>query len=317
VPEVTLPVATGLDAARALAPRSSAITLGVFDGVHRGHRRIIDTLSSRRGQDDVKSVFVVTFDPHPVVVTHARETPPILSSIEERVELFAECDIDGVLVVPFDEQVAAMDYRDFIQRYFIEAMDMKELVLGYDCHFGHKREGSPERVAEEGKQQGFGVHIVPPVQYNGVVVSSTTIRKTLQAGEIAPANELLGHPYLVSGKVVPGEGRGTDIGFPTANIAVDHPQKLWPPQGVYAVSVRWRGRRYRGMMNVGSAPTVKAGAPEIEVHIFEFGNTLYGERLSVYCEAWIREERRFPSLDALVAQLNADREAALAVLGPA
>jgi hypothetical protein len=174
---VGLPVATGLSAARDLAPRQSALTLGVFDGVHRGHRHIIDTLSARRGRDGINSVFVMTFDPHPVVVTHSRETPPILSSIEERIELLSDCDIDGVFVVPFDEQVASMHYRDFIQRYFIEAMDMKELVLGYDCHFGHKREGSPEVVAEEGKRQGFGVHIVPPVEYAGVVVSSTTIRK--------------------------------------------------------------------------------------------------------------------------------------------
>jgi riboflavin kinase/FMN adenylyltransferase len=315
--EVSLPVATGLAAAADLAPRNSALTLGVFDGVHRGHRRIIDTLSGRRGQDGVKSVFVMTFDPHPVVVTHSRETPPILSSIEERIELLSDCDIDGVLVVPFDEQVASMDYRDFIKRYFIEAMDMKELVLGYDCHFGHKREGSPERVAEQGAREGFGVRIVPPVEYAGVVVSSTTIRNTLMAGEIGQANELLGHPYLVSGKVVQGEGRGADLGFPTANITPSNPLKLWPPQGVYAVRVGWHGQHFRGMMNVGSAPTVKGGDPVIEVHIFDFGNTLYGERLSVFCEAWIREERRFPTIDALIAQLATDREAAVNALGPA
>jgi len=314
---VGLPVAIGLEAVADLAPRQSALTLGVFDGVHRGHRHIIDTLSARRGQDGVNSVFVMTFDPHPVVVTHSRETPPILSSIEERIELLSDCDIDGVFVIPFDEKVASMHYQDFIQRYFVEAMDMKELVLGYDCHFGYKREGSPEAVAEEGRRQGFGVHIVPPVEYAGVVVSSTTIRKTLLAGEIAQANDMLGHPYLVSGKVVQGEGRGADLGFPTANIAPDNPLKLWPPQGVYAVRVEWHGQPLRGMMNVGRAPTVKDGAPEIEVHIFDFGNTLYGERLSVFCEAWIREERRFPTIDALIGQLASDRDTALELLGPA
>jgi riboflavin kinase/FMN adenylyltransferase len=262
-------------------------------------------------------VFVLTFDPHPVVVTHSRETPPILSSIEERIELFSECDIDGVFVIPFDEQVAAMDYREFIQRFLLDAMDMKELVLGYDCHFGHRREGSPERVAEEGKRRGFGVHVVAPVEYAGVVVSSTTIRNTLLAGDIARANELLGHPYLVSGRVVPGAGRGADLGFPTANLEPDSPLKLWPPRGVYAVRVVWHGQLFGGMMNVGSAPTVKGGAPEIEVHIFDFGNTLYGERLSVHCEAWIREERRFPTVDALIGQLSADRERARELLGPA
>ena len=309
------PVAFSLDEIAQLAPKRSAVTLGVFDGVHRGHHRIIEELVTCRADEDIDRVFLMTFDPHPVSVTHSRAMPPVLSTIAERIELFREFDLDGVFVVPFDERTARMDYRDFIQRYFLDAMDMRRLVLGYDCHFGHRRQGSPERVASEGERLGFSVRVVPPVEFDGAVVSSTQIRETLEAGKLDRANDLLGHPYLVRGTVGSGRGKGRNLGFPTANVGVNDPMKLWPPLGVYAVNVIWREQRYGGMMNVGRAPTIKAGETEIEVHIFDFDHTLYGETVSVYCEAWLREERRFPSVDALIAQLTKDRERAREVLG--
>lgn len=298
-----------------MQPRDSVVTLGVFDGVHRGHQTIIETLVSRRAPGG--RAIVVTFDPHPVVVTHSRETPPILATVEERIALLSRFDIDGVFVVKFDEDTAHMDYRDFIDRYLLGALDMKHLVLGYDCHFGYRREGSPERVAEEGRRRGFGVEVVPPLTFDGSVVSSTEIRNTLLAGDLARANRLLGHPYLVQGTVVHGQGRGSDLGFPTANLAVADPLKLWPPRGVYAVRVGWREWSLDGMMNVGRAPTVKDAGDEIEVHIFDFHNHLYGERLSVHCEAFLREEKRFGTLDALVDQLARDRRAAQEILAAA
>src|SRR5688572_11477119 len=186
-------VARSLEELQALSPSRSAVTIGVFDGVHRGHRAILDALAARRSAGAVDSAWAVTFDPHPLTVTHARETPQILSTIDERLELFAKTDIDGVFVLPFNDITRRIEYRDFIQRYFIDAMDMKELVLGYDCHFGHKREGSPERVAAEGQIRGFGVTIVPPVRVDAEVVSSTTIRKTLASANLERANQLLGH----------------------------------------------------------------------------------------------------------------------------
>ncbi|MCH7548486.1 MAG: bifunctional riboflavin kinase/FAD synthetase [Candidatus Krumholzibacteriota bacterium] len=296
------------------APRNTAVTLGVFDGVHRGHRRIVDEVVACRSQNDVSEIWLITFDPHPVVVTHSRETPPILSTIAERLELLKQYELDGVFVVRFDEATARMDYRDFIKRYMLDGLDMRRLVLGYDCHFGHKRQGSPQRVVEEGTRLGFQVAVVPPVELDGKVVSSTHIRETLMRGDLASANHLLGHPYVVVGTVVSGQGKGSELGFPTANIAVSDPLKLWPPEGVYAVRVVWAGATYSGMMNVGRAPTIKGGDLGIEVHIFDFGNTLYGEKVAIYCEAWLRDERKFPTLDALVTQLSEDRRAALEVL---
>ncbi len=306
-----LAVARTLAELRAAAPRNSVVTIGVFDGVHLGHRQILAELVARRERGQVDSAWVVTFDPHPLTVTQSREAPPILSTIAERLELIAGTGVDGVFVLHFDEATAHIEYRDFIQRYFLDAMNMRELIMGYDCHFGHKREGSPERVAEEGARRGFGVTVVPPVYVDGAVVSSTTIRQALASAELERANHFLGHAYLVRGTVAHGQGRGRDLGFPTANVAVSDPQKQWPAAGVYAVRVLWRGRGYDGMMNIGRSPTMKrVDHDEMEVHIFDFGHSIYGEEISVYCEAYLRPEQRFPTVTALIEQLNHDRRAA-------
>jgi riboflavin kinase / FMN adenylyltransferase len=315
---VSIKVARTLEELRALAPARTAVTIGVFDGVHRGHRAILDALVARRSAGAVDSAWVMTFHPHPLAVTHSRETPSILTTIAERLELFARTPVDGVFVLPFDEETAHIEYQEFIQRYFLDAMDMRELVIGYDCHIGHRRGGTPERVAEEGARRGFAVTIVPPVRVDAEIVSSTTIRKTLAAANIERANHLLGHAYLVRGRVAHGQGRGRDLGFPTANLSIDEPGKLWPPGGVYAVRVGWRGWIHDGMMNVGRAPTMKRGhTDEIEVHIFDFDHHIYGEEISVWCEAYLRPEQKFPTVSALIEQLSDDRRTARELLGSA
>lgn len=305
----SFPISHSLEELEALSPRATAVTLGVFDGVHRGHRAIIEALmrSRRKG---VESVYVITFDPHPVEVTHTREAPPILSTIEERLDLFSQFPLDGVHVVEFDAVVAQLDYRDFIQKYLLDALDMKRLVLGYDCHFGKNRGGTPESVQAAGREIGFDVEIVPPLQLDGQIISSTHIRNTLLAGDLALANRLLGHPYTVAGRVKKGEGRGKSLGFPTANLSIENSAKLRPPRGVYAVRVKLDEELYEGMMNVGTAPTIKAGEEELEVHIFDFAGDVYGRRIVVCCEAFLRHERRFPSASELAAQLERDRETA-------
>jgi riboflavin kinase/FMN adenylyltransferase len=311
-----LSVARNLEELRAFAPKQTAVTIGVFDGVHLGHRKILEELVARRERGVVDAAWVVTFDPHPLLVTHSREAPPILTTIAERLELLSTFALDGVFVLRFDEATAHVEYREFIQRYFLDAMDMRELVMGYDCHFGHRREGSPERVTEEGARRGFGVSVVPPVYADGEVVSSTNIRGALQAAKLERANHLMGHAYLVRGTVGHGQGRGRDLGFPTANVAVSEPRKQWPSGGVYAVRAVWRGRIYDGMMNIGRSPTMKrVDQDEMEVHIFDFDHHIYGEELSVYCESYLRPERRFPTVTALIEQLDADRRAARERLG--
>lgn len=312
----SLAVARTLEELRALAPQRSAVTIGVFDGVHLGHRKVFEDLVACREREKLDSAWAVTFDPHPLVITHSREAPRILTTVSERIELLSSFDLDGLFVLHFDQATAHIDYRDFIQRYFLDTMDMRELVMGYDCHFGYQREGSPERVGEEGARRGFGVTVVPPVVVDGDVISSTNIRGALQAADLERASHLLGHAYLVRGTVTHGQGRGRDLGFPTANVAVTDPQKQWPAPGVYAVRVVWRNRIYEGMMNIGRSPTMKrVDHDELEVHIFDFDHSIYGEEISVYCESYLRPERRFPTVTALIDQLNQDRRAARARLG--
>lgn len=306
-----------IDDVRSLAPKRSAVTLGVFDGVHLGHRRTIDTLVEARKRADVDKLFVITFDPHPLVVTHAKMTPPMLTTIDERVYLLSRFDVDGIVVLQFDAQLAAVDYRTFLQKYLIEPFDMRLLVLGYDCHFGKNREGSPERVAKDAKPLGFELEVVPAVRNHEEAVSSTKIRNALTEGDVAQANRLLGHLYLIAGKVIAGASRGAALGFPTANLSIADPYKLWPPRGVYAVEVEWKGRTLGGMMNIGSAPTIKKldeAMPAVEVHLFDFDRHIYGDTLRVFCHTYLRQERRFPSSDALVEQLKEDRRRALEFL---
>jgi riboflavin kinase/FMN adenylyltransferase len=310
-------VARSLEELRALSPRSSAVTLGVFDGVHVGHRRVVDELVRAKRIHGIESCYLMTFDPHPLVVTHSRMTPPMLTTVDERIALLSEYELDGIFVLKFDERVAGLDYRDFLERYLIRPFDMRHLVLGYDCHFGHNREGSPERVRNEAPRFGISVNVVPAVAMGDEIVSSTAVRNALIRGDLVKANEFLGHPYLLSGRVVRGHGRGHGLGFPTANLDVADPYKLWPPRGVYAVRVETKGRMYDGMMNIGRAPTVKElpeEAREAEVHLFDFEGGLYDEEVRVYCCRYIRAEKRFASPADLSRQLASDRVEAARVL---
>jgi riboflavin kinase/FMN adenylyltransferase len=309
-------VAYSLEDVRRAAPKKSVITLGVFDGVHLGHQRIIEEVARARKRPGVHQAHLVTFDPHPLVVTHSKITPPMLTTIEERVALLSQHELDGIFVLRFDERLAALGYREFLERYLIRPFDMKHLVLGYDCHFGRSREGSPERIAREAPRHGFTLSVVPAVELGNEIVSSTRIRNALIEGDLERANALLGHPYLISGRVVRGEGLGRGLGFPTANLTIADPYKLWPPRGVYAVRVDVDGRLYDGMMNVGRAPTMKSLPEEVaEVHLFDFAGDLYDESLYVYCCAYLRGEREFAAPAELAVQLAKDATDARRRLG--
>jgi len=312
-----LKVLHSLDEIRAARPRRAAVTLGVFDGVHRGHHAIIEQLVKTRARADVEQCYIITFDPHPVVVTHSRVRPPMLTTIDERVALLSAHDVDGIVVLHFDEALANVEYRDFVERYLLRPLNMRKLILGYDCYFGKNREGSPEKVEALAPKMGFEVTVVPALRLGDEVVSSTKIRNALMEGDLERANRLLGHPYVVSGVVAHGHGKGVELGFPTANLAIGDPYKLWPPRGVYAVRAVHDGRELEGMMNVGSAPTMKdlgEEAREIEIHLFDFNDEIYGDPLRVYCHQFLRAEKKFPSPEALIEQLHADRERALATL---
>ena len=294
---------------------NTVVTVGVFDGVHRGHTEVIRTLSAIKTREERSASILLTFEAHPLTVTHPEMVPPLLTTLDEKLSVLESLDIDFAVIERFSREMADTDYRTFIGKRLVETLGMKHLVVGYDFHIGRAREGSQERLVEEGKRLGSPVTIVPPVVLQGSVVSSTKIRRDIMERRLEHAARCLGRPYFFGAEVVKGEGLGKRIDFPTANLRVPESAKLLPPGGVYAVEVDAAGTVHGGMMNIGSAPTMHGdGARHIEVHLFDFSRELYGERLRVHCLGFLREERRFESAEKLRAQLMQDRQMAYAVL---
>ncbi len=294
---------------------ATAVTIGVFDGVHRGHTEVIRTLVDAKRAEGLSASILLTFDTHPLAVTHPEMAPPLLTTLHEKLYLLARMEVDYAIVEQFSPQTAATDYRDYISDMLVGKLGMRHLVVGYDFRFGRGREGSQERLAEEGRRLGFAVTIVPPTVLQGSVLSSTRIRKDVAERRLEHAARCLGRPYFFEATVVRGEGLGRGIDFPTANAEIADPAKLLPPGGVYAVEVDARGGVHGGMMNIGIAPTMHAdGARHIEIHLFDFEGDLYGELIRVRCLGFIRDERRFGSADDLRAQLMHDRQTAYAML---
>ena len=286
----------------------AAVTIGVFDGVHRGHTEVIGTLAAVRRGEGLNASILLTFDSHPLAVTHPEMAPPLLTTLPEKLYLLGRMDVDYAVVEHFSPGTAAIDYRDYISEMLVGKLGMRHLVVGYDFRLGRGREGSQERLVEEGRRLGFAVTIVPPTVLQGSVLSSTRIRRDIAERRLEHAARCLGRPYFFEATVVHGEGLGRGLDFPTANVEIADVRKLLPPHGVYAVEVEARGGDHGGMMNIGVAPTMHAdGARHIEIHLFEFGEDLYGELIRVRCLGFI-------SAEDLRAQLMHDRQMAYAML---
>ncbi len=293
----------------------TAVTIGVFDGVHRGHTEVIRNLSAAKHAGGLRASILLTFDSHPLAVTHPEMAPPLLTTLSEKLHLLERMDVDVAVVERFSAGLAAIDYRDYIAGTLVGTLGMKHLVVGYDFRLGRGREGSQERLVEEGRRFGFAVTIVPPMVLAGSVLSSTRIRRDIVERRLDHAARCLGRPYFFEATVVRGEGIGRGLDFPTANVEITDPAKLMPPGGVYAVEAEAGGVVRGGMMNIGAAPTLHAdGARRIEVHLFDFAGDLYGASLRVSCIGFIRDERRFGSAQELRAQLMHDRQTAYEML---
>jgi riboflavin kinase/FMN adenylyltransferase len=290
----------------------TVVTVGNFDGVHLGHRAILARVTARAKELGSQPV-ALTFDPHPVKVLRPQANLPLLTTPEQKFRLLAEAGMEAVVVLPFTQEFSTISARDFVVRYFVERLKAREVVVGHDYSFGHNREGNIELLKELGQTLGFTVQVVWAVEVNGAVVSSSLIRAMLKLGKVEEANHLLGRPYGVVGRVIAGKGRGAKVlGIPTANILPEN--DLLPASGIYAVLVRRGDEVLAGVANIGTCPTFDNQELSLEVHIFDFSGELYGERLGVEFIARLREERRFPSVDALAAQIRADIEVARQVL---
>jgi riboflavin kinase/FMN adenylyltransferase len=290
----------------------TVITIGNFDGVHLGHRAILSRVVQRARQLEAQSV-AVTFDPHPLKLLRPDMNLPLLTTPEQKLDLLAACGLDAAVVLPFTRKFAALPAREFVTTYFHERLKVREVVIGHDYCFGRGREGNIDLLKEMGAAYGFTVQVVWAVEADGAVVSSSLIRALLRLGKVAEAGRLLGHPYGVAGRVVRGKGRGAKLlGVPTANIRPVN--ELLPAQGIYAVRLHRGAEILPGVANIGTCPTFENSECSLEVHLLGFNGELYGEDLAVDFVARLREERRFPSIEALAAQIHADIAAARQVL---
>jgi len=292
----------------------TVLTVGTFDGVHAGHRLVLDRLAARAAATGLRSV-LVTFEPHPLEVVNPSAAPHLLTMGDEKLEVLAESKLDYLAILPFTPALAQYDAPTFVDAVLRERFGMKELLIGYDHGFGRGRSGDAQVLCELGVARGFGVEVVPPVLGpDGRPVSSTSIRRAIAGGDLARAAGGLGRPYGVSGVVIEGVGRGRTLGFRTINLSFPPPRKLLPPDGVYAVRVCTPLGPFGGMMNLGGRPTFDDATRTLEAHLFDTAPDLYGRRVRVDLIARLRETRRFASADALVAQLGRDEAAARTAL---
>ncbi len=294
-------------------PNGSTVTVGSFDGVHLGHQAVLREIDRRAREADRASV-LVTFDPHPLEVVNPGAAPPLLTTGPERLEILALSPLDYVLLVRFDRHLAALTPEEFVAQVLLQRCAVRELVIGHDHGFGRGRSGDVDTLRRLGTAHGFDVDVVPPVDFGGQHVSSSRIRRAVAGGDLTTAGAMLGRRYGVVGRVGEGERRGRLLGTPTINLSELSSRKLFPPDGVYAVRVEWRGGSAGGMMNQGPRPTFQDGRRTLEAHIFDFDGDLYGEWVRVEWIERLRDVQRFGSVDQLKEQLQRDRARAVAAL---
>jgi riboflavin kinase/FMN adenylyltransferase len=290
--------------------------VGSFDGVHLGHQAVLHEIA-RRAEAAGRASVLVTFEPHPLEVVNPQAAPPLLTTDPERREILAQTALDYVLFLRFDRRLAGLSPEEFVREVLLERCGVRELVIGHDHGFGRGRSGDVETLRRLGKQHGFDVDVVGAVDFGDQHVSSSRIRRAIAGGDLATAAGMLGRPYQVSARVGQGERRGRLLGVPTINLTEIAPQKLLPPDGVYAVRVEWRSGRAGGMLNQGPKPTFEDGRRSLEAHLFGFEGDLYGEWVRMEWVERLRDTERFASVDALQQQLERDRSRALAVLAAA
>ena len=285
--------------------RPAVVTVGTFDGVHRGHWEVLREIGDRARRIGGRSI-LVTFHPHPLRIVRPEAAPPLLTTPAEKREILAESGLEYVVFVPFTRVLQQYRARRFVEEILLGRMHMDELVIGYDHGFGKGREGTVEMLRHIGGQLGFGVDVVEAFQVDGENVSSSRIRRLIGEGEVAAAAPLLGRCYSVEGVVVQGERKGRELGFPTANIEVGDPDKMLPKEGVYAVHGWVGGERLPGLLHLGPRPTFAGFAPTVELWLMDWSGDLYGQRVRVEFVERIRDIVPFPSVDALIVAMKED-----------
>ena len=296
--------------------KNAIITIGTFDGVHNGHRQILNQLIEEANEVNGTPV-VITFYPHPKqIVGNDHSSVLVLNTLEEKSALLAEVGIEHLVVVPFTKEFAEQSAEDYIKNFLVRSFKPHTIIIGYDHRFGKNRAGNYELLEVKGQEFNYRVKEIPEHILHNITISSTKIRTQLLEGNISTANELLGYDYFFSGNVITGKQLGRTIGFPTANLAINNESKLIPGNGVYAVTVQIENDKtiFNGMMNIGVRPTFEKTERTIEVNIFDFDSSIYDKQLTVHIKTRLRDEMKFDGIDSLKNQLNRDREMAILYL---
>lgn len=292
------------------------VTIGTFDGVHRGHQKVISRLKEYAKKYNGESV-IFTFYPHPRLVTAPNERNlRLLTTLEEKTELFEKNGIDHLIIYPFTKSFSELSYQEFVKDILVEKIGTRCLVVGYDHRFGKNREGGFEYLKECARKHKFDIEKLDALLVDESNVSSTKIRQSLEAGNIERANRYLGYKFTLHGTVVEGQRVGRKMGFPTANIEASDVHKIIPGYGVYAVEIKLGGNKYKGMLNIGTRPTFNNNADNrsIEVHIFDFSGDIYNKEITLIFIGKIRAEQKFSGPEALVEQLKKDKETAMKII---
>ncbi|MBT8280370.1 MAG: bifunctional riboflavin kinase/FAD synthetase [Muriicola sp.] len=287
--------------------QASVITIGTFDGVHIGHKLILERLiNDARLNDRVASV--LTFFPHPRMVLQKDSDLKLLNTIEEKKKILEELGIDYLIIQPFTKTFSRLSATAFVRDMLVNALHAKKVIIGYDHRFGRNRNANINDLIAFGNALDFEVEEIPAQEIEAVAVSSTKIRNALLEGDVVTANSYLGYNYMLTGKIIKGKGLGRQLGFPTANLNIKETYKLIPRNGAYVIESHINGERVYGMMNIGFNPTVDGQDQSIEIHFLDFKEDLYNKTIQVSILQWIREEQKFDTLDELKEQLKRDQE---------
>ncbi len=294
--------------------KNAVVTSGTFDGVHLGHQKILNRIREIARSIQGETV-LITFWPHPRLVLYPQEHElRLLSTFEEKTRLLRQFGIDHLITIPFTKEFSQLTSEEFIRKVLMERLQTKKLVIGYDHRFGKNREGSFEYLKSHSHEFGFELEEISRQDVDEIGVSSTKIRKSLESGDVKTAGNYLGRPYELNGLVIKGQQIGRSIGFPTANIHIPNDYKLIPKDGVYAVEALVEGNLYKSMLNIGNRPTVDGTKKTVEANLFDFQGDLYNKQITVFFREYIREERKFESLEALKSQLMLDQQTAKSLL---
>lgn len=294
--------------------KKSIITIGTFDGIHLGHKKIINEVV-RKASDLGGRSFVITFHPHPRKIILGDNQIKLLSTPDEKIKILEELNVENLLTINFSKEFSQLSPEKFIDDYIINGIGVSEIVLGYDHHFGKGRGGDINFLREKGKVAGFEVTAIEACTLDNIKISSSKVRQAITEGHISLANTFIGRYYSFSGKVVEGDKRGRELGFPTANLKIENGDKLLPVIGIYAIELFVNGRKHLGLLSIGRRPTFYTSGEIVpEVYIFDFSGNIYGETVNVRVVERIRGEEKFSSADELIKQMNDDKKTGREIL---